>query len=123
MFRMKFFFSLAILGALVSCNSSNGNDQPAKNRNSNIDAAALFTANCASCHKCDVDFTGPSLKGAADRWKDKELMYEFIRNPMAVIQKDPYAAGLYKKFNAVMTPSTLTNEEIDAVLDYCNNAH
>ena len=78
--------------------------------------------NCASCHKCDMDFTGPSLKGAASRWKNQELMYEFIRNPMGVIQKDAYAAELQKKYNAIMTPSTLTNEEIDAVLDYCNNS-
>lgn len=78
--------------------------------------------NCASCHKCDVDFTGPALKGAESRWKDKELMYEFIRNPAGVIQKDSYAAGLQKKYNAIMIPSTLTNEQIDAVLDYCNNS-
>ena len=69
-----------------------------------------------------MDFTGPSLKGAASRWKNQELMYEFIRNPMEVIQKDAYAAELQKKYNAIMTPSTLTNEEIDAVLDYCNNS-
>ena len=69
-----------------------------------------------------MDFTGPSLKGAESRWKNKELMYEFIRNPMEVIQKDSYAAGLLKKYNAMMKPATLSNEEIDAVLDYCNHS-
>lgn len=117
---MKIFYCPVILLLMISCNNSNGN-QPGKNINPNIDAAAIFTTQCASCHKCDVDFTGPALKGAASRWKDKELMYEFMRNPMGVIQKDPYAAGLMKKYNAVMTPSVLTNEEIDAVLNYCNN--
>jgi len=39
---------------------------------------------------------------------------------MGVIQKDSYAAGLFNKYKAVMTPSTLTNEEIDAVLEHCN---
>ena len=106
---------------MMSCSNSNGS-QPSNSIDPNIDAAALFTMNCASCHKCDVDFTGPSLKGAVSRWKDKELMYEFIRNPMGVIQKDPYAAGFQKKYNAIMIPSTLTNEQIDAVLDYCNNS-
>jgi cytochrome c551/c552 len=118
---MKIFYCFALLVIMISCNNSNGG-QPAKKINPNIDAAALFTMNCASCHKCDVDFTGPSLKGAEARWKNKDLMYEFIRNPMGVIQKDSYAAELQKKYNAIMTPSTLTNEEIDAVLNYCDNS-
>jgi len=118
---MKAFYFLAIVLVLIGCNSSNGN-QARKKINPNIDAAGLFMMNCASCHKCDMDFTGPSLKGAESRWKNKELMYEFIRNPMGVIQKDSYAAGLQKKYNAIMTPSTLTNEEIDAVLNYCDNS-
>ncbi|MGB4843690.1 MAG: cytochrome c [Ferruginibacter sp.] len=118
---MKIFYCIAIVTALLSCNNNDGNksgEQPT----ANIDGAGLFAMNCASCHKCDMDFTGPSLKGAASRWKDKELMYEFIRNPMAVVQKDSYAAELQKKYNAIMTPSTLTNAEIDAVLAYCNNS-
>ena len=103
---------------MISCNNSKSE----KKINPNIDAAGLFMTNCASCHKCDMDFTGPSLKGAESRWKNKDLMYEFIRNPMGVIQKDAYAAGLQKKYNAIMTPSTLTNEEIDAVLNYCDQS-
>ena len=118
---MKIFYCFVILLVIISCNNSNGG-QPEKKINPNIDAAGLYAMNCASCHKCDMDFTGPSLKGAASRWKNQELMYEFIRNPMGVIQKDAYAAELQKKYNAIMTPSTLTNEEIDAVLDYCNNS-
>lgn len=119
---MKTIYSLAVLFVLAGCNNSSGNNQREKKINSNIDASGLYTMHCASCHKCDMDFTGPSLKGAASRWKDRALMYEFIRNPMAVIQKDSYAAELQKKYGAVMTASTLTNEEIDAVLDYCNNS-
>ncbi len=115
---MKIFYCFAILLVMISCNNSNS--QPEKKINPNIDAGALFMANCASCHKCDVDFTGPALKGSASRWKDRELLYEFMRNPMGVIAKDAYAAQLMKKYNAVMTPSTLTNEEIDAVLNYCD---
>jgi cytochrome c551/c552 len=120
MSKMKIIYCFAALLVMISCNNSGG--QPAKKINPNIDAAGLFMSQCASCHKCDVDFTGPSLKGAASRWKDKDLMYEFMRNPMGVIQKDSYAAGLMKKYNAMMTPSTLTNEEIDAVLEYCNTS-
>lgn len=118
MLKMKLLYSLAVLLVLMSCNSG----QSASNANSNTEGERLFTTNCASCHKCDINFTGPALKGAVSRWKDKGLMYEFIRNPMGVIMKDEYAAGLQKKFNAIMTPSTLTNEQIDAVLEYCNNS-
>ena len=119
---MKVIYCLAVLLVLISCSNSNGKNKSAKKINPDIDGAGLYTMQCASCHKCDMDFTGPSLKGAESRWKDRELMYEFIRNPMAVIQKDSYAAGLQKKYKTVMTPSTLTNDEIDAVLDYCNNS-
>ncbi|HRI24737.1 MAG TPA: cytochrome c [Ferruginibacter sp.] len=115
---MKLLTGLAAIVAIISCNSGEG---AGKKTNPNIDAAGLFMTNCASCHKCDVDFTGPALKGAASRWKDKALMYEFMRNPFGVIQKDPYAGSLFKKYNAVMTPTTLSNEEIDAVLEHCNN--
>lgn len=118
---MKVIYCLAVLLVLIGCSNSNGKNQPDKKINPNIDAAGLFNKNCISCHRCDMDFTGPSLKGAVSRWKDKELMYEFIRNPMAVIQKDSYAAELQQKFRIIMLPSTLTNDEIDAVLDYCNN--
>jgi len=118
MMKMKLLLALVIIVAVVSCNSG---EASGKKINPNINAAALFTSHCASCHKCDVDFTGPALKGAASRWKDKELMYEFMRNPMGVIQKNEYAKGLFDKYKAVMTPATLTNEEIDAVLEHCNN--
>lgn len=115
--KMRILCGLVILVAIISCNNSEGSG---KKINPDINAAGLFMTHCASCHKCDVDFTGPALKGAASRWKDKALMYEFMRNPMGVIQKDSYAAGLFNKYKAVMTPSTLTNEEIDAVLEHCN---
>lgn len=117
MTKMKLLTGLVIIVAIISCNNSDGTG---KKIDPNIDAAGLFATNCASCHKCDVDFTGPALKGAASRWKDKALMYEFMRNPFGVIQKDAYAAGLLKKYNAVMTPTTLTDEQIDAVLEHCN---
>jgi len=119
---MKFFYCLSILIALLSCNNSNEKTSPEKKVNSSINGEALFNIHCASCHKCDGELTAPALKGVESRWKDKELMYEFIRNPMGVIQKDKYAAGLLEKYNAIMTPSDLTNEEIDAVLGYCNNS-
>jgi mono/diheme cytochrome c family protein len=119
---MKFIYFLSILLVLISCNSSDEKKPGPTQASSNIDGAKLFNSFCASCHKCEGELTAPSLKGVETRWKDKALMYEFIRNPMGVIQKDEYAAGLLKKYNAIMTPSNLTDEEIDAVLGYCNGS-
>lgn len=88
-----------------------------------INGKALFEAQCASCHKPDVDMTGPALKGATARWPDKKTLYEFIRNPTNVIQRDKYAAALYEKWNRTnMLPfPQLTDAEIDAILQYCDN--
>jgi cytochrome c551/c552 len=86
---------------------------------------ALFfgKAQCASCHKPDVDMTGPALKGALSRWPDKQTLYDFIRNPTNVIQRDKYALALYEKWNrANMLPFPhLTDAEIDAILSYCDS--
>lgn len=89
----------------------------------NINGDELFKNNCASCHKCDMDFNGPALKGSLQRWGDKALMYEFIRSPFSVIQKNEYAKNLQQKFNGnIMTPSTLSDQELDAIFKYCDNA-
>ena len=74
------------------------------------------------CHLPNKDFAGPALAGVEKRWKDKQLLYAYIRNSQEVIAKDKYAAELFKKWNeAVMLPfPDLTNAEIDAILEYCN---
>src|SRR5258705_4712142 len=55
------------------------------------DGAALFKANCASCHKPDKDFTGPALKGWKDRVPGGDYIYNWIHNSASVIETDPYA--------------------------------
>ncbi len=85
-------------------------------------AEILFKANCASCHKCGQDYTGPALQGAVTRWKNKDLLYAFVRNSQAVIAEDEYAKALFKKWNGtIMTPfNDLSNEQIDGILQYCD---
>lgn len=87
------------------------------------DGEKLFKQNCASCHKPDKDMTGPALKGARQRWIDnssEEKMYDWVRNSQAVVASgDAYANSLFTKWNkSVMTAQNLTNEQIDAVLEY-----
>ena len=90
---------------------------------SSIDGAALFMMNCASCHNRNMrsKSTGPALGGVTDRWENKALLYDFIRNSQAVIaSKDAYAVALFNEYGkSVMTSfPNLTDEEIDALLEY-----
>lgn len=94
-----------------------------KNENNNrlqTDGKQLFMSNCVTCHHPTRDLTGPSIYGVRNRWKNKKLLYEYVKNSTAVIKKDAYAKQLFEKWNkTVMTPfPKLTNAEIDAIFDY-----
>lgn len=68
--------------------------------------------------------TGPALGGVTDRWESDELLYAFIRNSQKVIvSKDEYAVALFNEYDkSVMTSfPELTDEEIEAILDYVEN--
>ena len=83
------------------------------------DGQTLFKANCASCHKPDVDFTGPALKGARGREPSKDWVFKWVKNTDAMLATDPYAKGLFAKFQTRMTAfPDLKDEEITAILDY-----
>ncbi len=85
------------------------------------DGAALYKANCASCHKIDKDFTGPALKGWKDRVPAGEWIYKWVANPAA--QVDPYSTELKAKWKpVVMTAfSNLKKDEVDAILKYVDD--
>ena len=117
---MKNIFLLIVIITLFSCGTTD-KKKIEETPVANINGEELLKNNCASCHKCNMDFTGPALKGALERWGDKTLMYEFIRNPFGVIQKNEYAKNLQTKFQgAIMTPSTLSDQELDAIFEYCS---
>ena len=87
---------------------------------------ALFKANCASCHKPDLRMTGPALKGAKERWASSGGdIYAWVRNSLGYLKSKPedtYARALVKDYNgSVMTPNALTDDEIDAILNYVDN--
>ncbi|MEP6596316.1 MAG: c-type cytochrome [Ginsengibacter sp.] len=82
----------------------------------------IFKTYCASCHKPDVDYTGPALKGARQREPSKDWVYKWVPNTTSMVQTDPYAKQLFTKFGAIMTPfPDLKKEEIDAVLDWADS--
>ncbi len=85
------------------------------------DGAALFKANCASCHKIDKDFTGPALKGWKDRVPAGDWIYKWIGNPGA--QTDPYSTTLKAKWKPVVMTKfdNLKKDEVDAILKYVDD--
>jgi cytochrome c551/c552 len=87
------------------------------------DGKALFNQKCASCHAIDKNLVGPALKGVEDRWDDKAMLYDWVRNSAAVIKKGyPRAVAVYNEFNKVQMTAfpELKNEDIDAILGYIN---
>ncbi|WP_207511353.1 c-type cytochrome [Longitalea luteola] len=86
------------------------------------DGRAIFQDNCASCHAVFKDLTGPALGGVTTRgpWTDRKKLYDWVHNPAKFMASDPYTQGLKQKFGgAVMTAfPTLSEKEIDAVIDY-----
>ena len=87
------------------------------------DGAALFKANCASCHKIDVDFAGPALKGWKERVPGGDWIYKWVHNPSAMISTDPFAKELFAKWKpTIMTAfGNLTNAEIDAIMKHVDD--
>ena len=87
------------------------------------DGATLFKGNCASCHRpTEEPLTGPGLKGVRERWEGREeLLYEWVKNPQKVLDSgDPYVKDLVEQYASagVMTAQAVSNEQIDAILDY-----
>lgn len=83
----------------------------------------LFKANCASCHKTLLDFTGPKLAYCRDREPDRDWAYRFTTNPSLMFDKDPYATAIRKKWNNVTMTAFpfLDRDKVNAILDYCDN--
>jgi hypothetical protein len=85
---------------------------------------ALYSANCASCHKTTEDFTGPVLAGSRDREPTKDWIYRFIYHSNSMVNTDPYAIALKNKFGSVMTQQNeinLTKQDVKAILDWADN--
>ncbi len=127
--EMKYLFLLVVIIGLISCAESKQPSQPSKIKNIDNDAKynagrGLYITNCATCHNLCYELAGPALQNVEDRWKDKNLLYAFIRNSQAVIAKDAYAKDLYNRYNKVeMTQfASLKDEEIDQLLHYISVA-
>lgn len=87
------------------------------------DGKTLFQQKCQACHNIFKDMTGPALMNLEERgqWSDHNKILEWVHNPPAFYAKDPYTAGLFKKFVAPMQSfPELTLKDIDAIVSYIN---
>jgi cytochrome c551/c552 len=87
------------------------------------DGKALFNQKCASCHAIDKKLVGPALKGVEDRWDDKAMLYDWVRNSAAVIKKGyPRAVAVYAEYNKIQMSAfpELKDADIDAIIGYVN---
>lgn len=87
------------------------------------DGKAIFEQKCASCHLASSEkLTGPGLKGVLDRIPKGDWKYKWVTNSSALIASgDAYANKIFKEYGgSVMTAQSLSNEEVDAVLNYAN---
>lgn len=90
------------------------------------DGAGLFKAKCSVCHLLDKNSTGPMLKGVKQKWNDAgegELLYKWVQNPEGLITSgtSKMAAAIKDYSPTSMTAQQVSNEEVDAILDYVDN--
>ena len=79
---------------------------------------AIFEANCATCHKFDVESTGPALSGVVKR-QGNAWLASWIDNPAKIISSgDKHAVEMKAKYGSVMPTLGLSKEEIGQVIEY-----
>lgn len=89
------------------------------------DGKQLFQQNCQTCHAINKNLTGPALAGLEERgpWADRENLYKWVHNPAAFIPTTPYTKALQAQYGQIMPAfPQLSNQEIDAIVDYINTA-
>ncbi|MFY7900988.1 MAG: c-type cytochrome [Chitinophagaceae bacterium] len=127
---MKFLVFFLLLFVMLACNELDKDtaekkvtiEQPLDS--SYISAVeegkALFLTHCSTCHAVNNDLTGPALAGVESRWKEKNLLYGFIKNSDNIIAKDAYAKDLFNRWNKVKMNNFewLKDKQIEHILQY-----
>ena len=108
------FFSFLFLSFIFSTNPLSA-----------ADGEKIFKQNCAVCHSLGSNkITGPGLEGIATRAPGGDWLHNWIKNNDKLIKAgDAYAVKISAFDASQMTifESTLSDEEIDAVVTYIKN--
>jgi len=86
----------------------------------------LYETFCSACHAIDQGRVGPKLQGVRKLWEaegEGDLIYDWIKNPAGLKEsgKSKRAAIAWEYSPSNMNPQPVTNEQIDAILDYADN--
>lgn len=106
--------SISISLVLLFAVTMTSNAQDAK------EGAALFKANCSSCHKIDKKMTGPALAGMSERHSEEWLL-KWIKNSGALIASgDETAVKLFADWNKVAMPAftQFSDDQIKGIIAY-----
>lgn len=91
-----------------------------------LNGEVLFKRNCASCHDARKIILGPALMGSIKRWAEAGLrwkIYDYVRSSGKFnINGNAYLVKLKEENKNMpsMQDFDLTDEEIDAILDFCS---
>jgi hypothetical protein len=85
-----------------------------------IEGKVLFQQDCASCHSIFKNQTGPALLDIDQRWPDRRKLYQFIRHPMPLLNKDPYLIKLKEEYGNIthLAFPALSDGSIESILNY-----
>ncbi|HEV8284726.1 MAG TPA: cytochrome c [Chitinophagaceae bacterium] len=102
----------------------NAGDDTTAPKIANSRGKQLFQTNCASCHAIFKDIVGPALYGLEQRgpWADRKKLYAWINNPPKFMASDNYTLELKKRFGVTMTGFSLSEKDIDTIVEYINSA-
>jgi mono/diheme cytochrome c family protein len=81
---------------------------------------ALFSSNCASCHREYKDATGPGLAYANERF-DKLWLEHFVHNSAEMVANhDALSVYIYKSYNStpMVAFPNLSGDDLSAILNY-----
>lgn len=106
--------SISISLVLLFAVTMTSNAQDAK------EGAALFKANCTSCHKIDKKLVGPALAGMSERHSE-EWLVKWIKNSKLLVDSgDPAAIAVYEEYNKSAMPAftQFSDDQIKGIIAY-----
>ncbi len=101
------------IGPITSITFESEIDQNLANK-----GAELFKSKCTACHKVKQRFIGPPMVGIYEK-RSPEWVMNMIMNPTEMLEKDPVAKALLKKYNnTIMINQNIPEEEARAMVEW-----